>query len=726
MKKRSIIGDIQFTSIAVEFLILLICFIFLTQFIRKSKEQNFHSYTKTHTAILNQYTASKTRQTYEIRLINQYHKGKLSLEALKVLFKENNINPFNRVNSFSVDSGEFYPPLPEFALPLLEDLPDNIPLQTVFHGSNVSILSKVTIKNIQVISFYHISNDDVLKKNIRNTDVKGFLFQVGDNSVYWHENNDVFSENDIPLSQYSMGGTPQQVKLLNKADIDGFYYLISDTVFVKSTYSFIFFLLILLAVKFLISLLSTTFYLNIFDTHLKALVKNTRDMISRKYNEEFKEVNFRFEELHTLHSAFEEVIAGRNEIECELIAARDKMESKVEIRTRDLSMAVDQAEKAGRDKMNFLASVSHEIRTPMNCIIGFCELIINENKPQLYRHYADKIINESETLLQLINDVLDQSKIESGKMEIEENCINLKSFVKNIISMGNPYDKEGRVSIHYTLSDILPQLICTDELKLYRIVSNLYFNSLKYTPKGSVSINFTQKSVLDNNRFILKIDVSDTGIGIQKDRLSSVFESYSQVSSKLTRQYRGTGLGLTITKQIVEVMGGLISVNSELGAGSCFTVEIPVQSVTGQITQEIYDTDEVLRSHSGSILLVEDYMTNRMIALRHLKSAGYTVTEAENGLDAVNLCKVNCYDLILMDVQMPVMDGVTATRIIKEQEGLNQNTPVLAMTANTLDVIKDKCLNAGMSGFILKPMKRALLLENVYKYIAEATVTEPV
>ncbi len=469
-------------------------------------------------------------------------------------------------------------------------------------------------------------------------------------------------------------------------------------------------ILVLFIIKLLISIIVTFYSFFRFSKFLNLLVNDTGDMSYSGENRESHGRRYRYTEFQILDSAFKRVLEIRQKLENDLLLSIDKMEDCVRERTTELTIAVKKAEEADHSKMNLLTSVSHEIRTPMNCIIGFCEIIINESVDVESKDYSRRIIAESETLLHLINDILDQSKIESGKMVLSCNRVNLEQFIKGIISLGNPYG--NKVSIDYIPQGNIPRFVGVDEIRLYQVISNIYFNALKYTRKGSVSIFVSY----DND--LLEFNIIDTGIGIPTNRIDSVFEQFQQLDSELTQGFRGTGLGLTITKKIVELMGGEIFVKSEPNNGSCFTVLIPVTETNQDSAKKLDDEFKLVESSVGKkILVVEDYPTNRIVVKKHLESVGYIVIEAINGKCGVDVSLQQKFDLILMDIQMPIMNGFDAAKTIREPANPNMYTPIIAMTANGLQVISKKCKNYGINDIIVKPIRKNSFLNCINKYL---------
>ena len=425
--------------------------------------------------------------------------------------------------------------------------------------------------------------------------------------------------------------------------------------------------------------------------------------------------------------------------EDELNSYREHLEALVQERTREyeytyesllkttneLRIAKEQAEAANKLKLLFLANVSHEIRTPLNGIIGFSELIQTSETIEDAKAYSNNIIRESESLLTLINDILDHSKIESGKTEIEHHNFNLYQLIEDIISSFYIQVKNKGLNFNSHIDTNIPESVIGDSYRIKQVLLNFLSNSLKFTNKGGISIKLELIS-LENNQAEIKFSVIDTGIGIPKDKQLLIFESFTQADGSTTRQYGGTGLGTTISRQLIELMHGDLGLESEEGIGSTFWFILVLD-----ISQYNVETDEKIvvspdiqlmlaeerKIKPNYILLAEDYPPNQEIFKMQLKEAGYIVDIAENGLIAVQKTNTTKYDVILMDIQMPEMDGLTATKLIRTESLMNKDTPVLALTANADYATIQKCEEIGMNEIVIKPVRRHLLIAAVDKWI---------
>jgi signal transduction histidine kinase len=365
--------------------------------------------------------------------------------------------------------------------------------------------------------------------------------------------------------------------------------------------------------------------------------------------------------------------------------------------------AMRRANDASLAKSMFLSSMSHEIRTPMNAIIGMTALAQKTDDISRIKRYLEKTEEAGHRLMSLINDVLDMSKIESGKLQISENEFDYVKMIENAVNVVADKALEKRISVKIIYNSPITHFMITDELRTSQVIVNLLSNAVKFTSDCGV-IKLTTDIIDDNS---LRVSCADNGIGIGKDAMDKLFNSFEQADKSITRQYGGTGLGLAISKQIVELMGGSIAVESEEGKGATFTFTIPI--TWSEKVRQIEDSDIILDEDESNlnvfsckkILLVEDVEVNRMIVSALLEDTGCIIDEAENGQVAVNMVKNTAYSLILMDMQMPVMDGLTATREIRK---FNKDIPIIAMTANAFKEDAEACISAGMNAHVAKPI----------------------
>ncbi|AMF96146.1 hybrid sensor histidine kinase/response regulator [Vibrio fluvialis] len=383
------------------------------------------------------------------------------------------------------------------------------------------------------------------------------------------------------------------------------------------------------------------------------------------------------------------------------IEHKEALQKLVDLKTRELKIAQQQAEQANQSKSQFLAMMSHELRTPLNAVLGLIDLL-RDDSDAYQQEMLEQMENSAELLLVIINDILDLSRIESGHFELQRHWISLSKKLQHALEYHSQVAQAKDIKFNVKASICEQFEYWVDSVRLTQILFNIIGNAIKFTHQGFVDVS------LVTARDRLEIEVRDSGIGIDNERIEHLFSPFIQADTSITRNYGGTGLGLAITKHLVELMGGTIKVNSKLGEGSLFTISIPLESRStaaanenaGQLSDtKTYDALD----NSKHILVVEDTKTNQMVIQLLLNRMGYNVTIANNGQHAIELIERNrSFDLIFMDISMPIMDGIQATRILRSQR---LTTPIIALTAHSMNSDHQNCLAAGMNDIVLKPIR---------------------
>ncbi len=387
----------------------------------------------------------------------------------------------------------------------------------------------------------------------------------------------------------------------------------------------------------------------------------------------------------------------------------------------DLAAARDAAEASGRARTEFLAMMSHEIRTPMNSIIGFTSLLMDMPLPPTAAQYIRIIRQSGNHLLQIINDILDLSKLDAGKLELEEEVFDLREEVAGTVELLITQAQQKHLTLTVDISTNVPARIWGDPGRIRQILINLIGNAIKFTSVGGVTVRFEAVRMDDGERR-LACKVIDTGIGIPAEKIGLLFNHFTQISNRGSRQYGGSGLGLAICKRLVEQMGGEIGVHSEPGRGTTFQFDVPLRAVAAAATEPDATVEDQV---SLQILLADDNNTNRMVIARMLERLHHRVDLVRNGLEAVEAVRTTPYDVVVMDVVMPEMDGLVATATIRDLTGRKGRVPIIGLTANAAGNLEEACFRAGMNVFMTKPVTPERLARAITEATQKVVVVEP-
>ncbi|NQZ58670.1 MAG: response regulator, partial [Lentisphaeraceae bacterium] len=435
-------------------------------------------------------------------------------------------------------------------------------------------------------------------------------------------------------------------------------------------------------------------------------------------------------------SELNEEIDERRQVEAELRISRrelarhrDNLEITVKERTEELVYAKDKAEDANCAKSEFLANMSHEIRTPMNAVLGFTEILRGLLvEPQNVR-YIENIHSSGKALLNLINDILDLSKVESGKLELQYRPLSIKELFSEVNTVFSQKVSSENLQFVVKLDEGFPGVLLLDETRLRQVLINLTGNAIKFTHKGYISLHGAYELSQDSvNRLSLSIEVEDSGIGIPEDQQEKIFGAFEQMSGQKVKQFGGTGLGLAISKRLIEMMGGTLTVKSKVGSGSTFIVHLPDVEILSVDQLVSFDNElhnfEKLSFEPAIILIVDDIDYNREIIRTFLNGFGFTVHEGKNGLEALELVYKYHPDLILLDMKMPLMDGYEVSQKLNDDEVVSM-IPVIAVTSSALkqdeQVISQLC-----NGYLRKPLSKAELLTELILHLPHFFESEEV